>query len=164
MTRKSSNSSKRNRRRLQIRIFKTILTLLVILLPCVWLIGSGQRENEPMRVARAFANHLIHGRYDEACAIATPQSVDEVQFYATWMGHQAYNSDTNHVRFKITHAHLLMPADTVNMVYGKVLVAQPEGEEIELHRLELKLLYTSDRWLVDYKAPTTMWKPINNER
>lgn len=164
MARKSSKTSRRNRRRLQIRIFKVVITLLVILLPCVWLIGTGQRESEPMRVARAFAHHLIHARYNEACALATPQSVDDIMFYATWMGSHAYNPDTDHVRFNITHARLLMPADTVNVVHGKVLVAQPDGEERELHPLELTLRYTLDGWLVDYTAPTSMWKPINNQR
>lgn len=161
MARKSKKTSKRNRRKSQIRIFKAVLTLLVILLPCVWLIGSGQRESEPVRVARAFADHMIHARYNEACAMATPQSVDDVLFYATWMGDHAYNAETDQVRFKVTHAHLLMPADTVNVVYGKVLVAQPDGVELELHRMELKLLYTIDGWVVDYEAPTSMWKPIN---
>lgn len=160
MTRKSKKTSRRNRRRTQIRIFKVIITLLVLLLPCLWLVGSQGRESEPMRMARTFADHLIHARYNEACAIATPESVDDVYFYSTWMGAHAYEADQ--VRFKVTHAELLMPADTVNHIAGKVLVMQPNGEEKELHRMELKLLFTLNGWVVDYEAPLTMWKPINN--
>ncbi|MBR2378432.1 MAG: hypothetical protein IKA91_03225 [Bacteroidaceae bacterium] len=157
MTRKSKKKTKGNRRRRQIRIFKVVITLLVILLPCIWLIGSSQRESEPMRVARTFANHLIHARYNEACAIATPQSVDDVMFYATWMGNQPYDGEDDRIRFKVTHAQLLMPADTVNVVRGKVLVELPDDEERVLHNLELKMLYTLDGWVVDYETPTSMW-------
>lgn len=157
MTEKRKKTSKRNRRRRQIRIFKVSLTLLVIFLPWVWLIKSGQQESEPMRVARSFANHMIHGRYDEARTVATGQSADDIHFYATWIGEQIYNNPDDNIRFKITHAQLLMPTDSVNVVYGKVLVRTPEGEERLLHRMELKMLCTSDGWLVDYTAPFSMW-------
>ena len=110
-----------------------------------------------MRVARTFANHLIHARYNEACAIATPQSVDDVMFYATWMGNQPYDGEDDRIRFKGTHAQLLMPDDTVNVVRGKVLVELPDDEERVLHNLELKMLYTLDGWVVDYETPTSMW-------
>lgn len=156
MTKKRKKSSRRNRRRTQIRIFKAVITLLVLLLPCVWLIGSQGRESEPMRMARTFADHLIHARYNEACAVATPQSVDDICFYSTWMGAHSY--DAGQVRFKVTHAELLMPDDTVNHISGKVLVMQPDGQEQELHNLELKMLFTLDGWVVDYETPVTMWK------
>ena len=50
-----------------------------------------------------------------------------------------------------------MPADTVNVVRGKVLVELPDDEEHVLHNLELKMLYTLDGWVVDYETPTSMW-------
>ena len=156
MTRKSKNN-KGNRRRWQLRIFKFILCLLVVALPCVWLIGDAACESEPMRLSREFANHLIHARYNEACALAPPQSVDDIAHYALWVGSQADEMAVADMRFKITHARLLMPADTINVVHGDVLIKDNAGEEILLHKLSLKMIYTIDGWLVDYVAPTSMW-------
>ena len=156
MTRKKKNS-KRNRRRWQIRIFKAILFVLAIALPCVWLIGGGKGESEPMRVSRLFADHLIHARYNEARALATPQSVDDIAFYADWVGEQWTEMTNGNLRFKITHAQLLMPNDTINVVHGKVLVMNEVCEEYVLHNLNLKMVYTIDGWVVDYVSPLSMW-------
>lgn len=156
MTRKKKKP-KRNRRRWQIRIFKAILCLLVLALPCIWLIGGGNRESEPMRLSREFAHHLIHARYNEACAMATPQSADDIRFYASWVGEQADEVAAADMRFKITHAQLLMPSDTTNIIHGKVMVKDATGEERMLHKLNIKMLYTLDGWLVDYEAPASMW-------
>lgn len=148
---------KANRRRKQIRIFKIILVLLTILLPGILLIGGGKRESEPMQLARSFARHLIDAQYNEACSLATPQSLDDIQFYATWRGEVVNDSTAPAMRFKITHAQLLMPSDSVNMIYGKVLVTNDAGDEELLHRLKLKMVYTQEGWRVDYTAPDTMW-------
>ena len=156
MTRKKK--SKRNRRRWQIRFFKLTLFILAIALPCVWLVGRGKSESEPMRVSRLFADHLIHARYDEACAMATPCSTDDIAFYADWVGEQSHEMINGNIRFKITHAQLLMPADTTNIVQGKVLVMNELGEEKVLHYLDLKIIYTDDGWIVDYVSPLSMWK------
>ncbi|MBE6307424.1 MAG: hypothetical protein E7084_07215 [Bacteroidales bacterium] len=155
---KNTPKSKRNRRRFQIRIIKLILLFIVLLLPCVWLVGNGKSESEPMRVSRAFVDHLIHARYNEACALATSQSIDDILFYADWRGLQAHEIMSDSVRFKITHAQLFMPTDTTNVVQGKVVVMLPEGEEKELHGMELKLVYTPEGWLVDYDKSQIMWR------
>ena len=156
MTRKMKKT-KRNRRRWQIRFFKILLFALAIALPCVWLVGGGKSESEPMRVSRIFADHLIHARYDEACLLVTPRSADDVAFYADWVGEQAHEMINGNLRFKITHAQLLMPSDTVNIVQGKVLVMNELGEEKMLHRLELKMIYQLEKWLVDFDKSQVSW-------
>ena len=164
MTSKSKKKKKTNKRRLQLRIMKLTLFILVLALPCVWLVGGGRKESEPMRVARTFADHLVNGRYNEACALATPQSVDDVAFYALWRGEVSSECDSTAAtaRFKITHAQMLMPTDTTNIIKGKVLVDTPQGEEVELHRLDLKVIFTLDGWLVDYESGRGMWHNIHN--
>lgn len=164
MTSKSKKKKKQTRRRFQIRILKLTMFILVLALPCVWLIGGSPKESEPMRVARAFADHLINGRYNEACALATAQSVDDVAFYALWRGQARNDSIAPMMRFKITHAQKLMPADSTNIIKGKVLVNTPQGNEVELHRLDLKMIYTLDGWLVDYEANRGMWNDKHNKK
>ena len=156
MTRKKKKR-KSNRRRWQIRFFKILLFAIAIALPCVWLVGGGKSESEPMRVSRLFADYLIHARYDEAAAMATPQSVDDIAFYADWVGEQAHEMINGSLRYKITHAQLLMPSDSVNVVQGKVLVMNELGEEKELHRLELKMIYNLDAWIVDFDKSQVSW-------
>ncbi len=150
--------SKRNRRRKQIRIAKIVMFLIVILLPCVWLLSPVNNENEPMRVARKFADHLISARYDEAARLATPQSADNIRFYATWIGDNKDEVIASQMRYKITHAQLLMPSDTTYAVYGKVLVADEPNDERELCRLNLKMVYIDDNWKVDYDISQTVWQ------
>lgn len=157
MTTKKKKNKKRNRSRVIVRSIKLAMFLLVLLLPCIWLIDTGIKESEPMRVARTFTHHMIHGEFNEACAIATPQSVDDVKFYATWVGEQIEELAQCDVRFKITHAQQLLPSDTTNMIYGKVIIIHPDGDVSELHPLELKLVDTIDGWMVDYHASATMW-------
>lgn len=158
MAKKRSKKRKFNRRRTQIRIFKLIMMLLAIALPCILLIGDGKSESEPMRVARTFAHHLINEEYNEACSMATPQSLDDIMFYATWRGNNSNDSIADKMRFKITHAQLLMPSDSTNMIYGKVMIKNSDGDEELLHRLQLKMVYTLDGWIADYEAPLSMWK------
>ena len=155
MTRKKNRKS--NRRRWQIRIFKIVLFILVIALPCVWLVGGGKTESEPMRISRIFADHLIHARYDEACAMSTPQSVPGIDFYSDWIGEQTHDMINGDLRFKITHAQLLMPTDSVNIVQGKVLVTNELGEEEVLHHLNLKMIYSLEGWLVDFEKSQVTW-------
>lgn len=155
MTRKKNKKS--NRRRWQIRIFKIVLFILAIALPCVWLIGGGKKESEPMRVSRIFADHLIHARYDEACAMSTPESEQEIAFYADWIGEQTHDMINGNLRFKITHVQLLMPSDSINMVQGKVLVTNELGEETVLHHLDLKMIYSLEGWLVDFEKSQVSW-------
>lgn len=157
MAKKRKKSKKINRSRLIVRCIKLTLFLLVLLLPCIWLISPGAKESEPMRVARSFAHHMIHGEYNEASAIATPQAVDDIRFYALWVGEQAEDLRTGDVRFKITHAQQLLPTDTTNVIYGKVIVKHPDGTIVDLHPLELRMVYTIDGWLVDYEASAAMW-------
>lgn len=157
MANKRRKKKKYNRSKNIVRIIKSTLFLLVLLLPCVWLMHPAKKESEPMRVARAFAHHMIHGEYNEACAIATPQSVDDIKFYATWIGEQLSDLQTSDVRFKITHAQQYLPSDTTNMIYGQVIIIHPEGDVSVLYPLELRMVDSIDGWLVDYKASADMW-------
>ena len=86
-----------------------------------------------------------------------PQSVDDIAFYADWVGEQWTEMTNGNLRFKITHAQLLMPNNTINVVHGKVLVMNEVGEEYVLHNLNLKMVYTIDGWVVDYVSPLSMW-------
>ena len=149
-TRKKNN--KRNKRRWQLRIFKLFLSLIVIALPCVWLFGTENTESEPMITAKAFADHLVHARFDEARMLATPQSAEEIDFFAEWVGEQQQELQNGVARFKVTHAQILMPADTTNVIHGAVLVPDEGGGEREVLRLQLNLLYTIEGWRVDYHA------------
>ena len=156
MTRKKKNS-KGNRRRWQIRIFKIALFLFTLALPCMWLVGGGHKESEPMRISRVFADHLIHARYDEACAMATAESAEEIAFYADWVGSQTHDMINGNLRFKITQAQFFMPADSINVVHGNVLVTNELGEEMVLHDLDLKMVYSLEGWLVDFDKSHVTW-------
>ena len=156
MARKKKNK-KSNRRRWQIRILKIVLFLLTLILPCVWLVGGGKKESEPMRLSRVFADHLIHARYDEACAMATAESADDIAFYADWVGSQTHDMVNGDLRFKITHAQLLMPADSTNVIQGSVLVTNEMGEENVFHHLNLKMVFMIDGWRVDFDKTQVTW-------
>ena len=157
MSKTRKKTKKINRSRLIVRCIKVSLFVLVLFLPSLWLIIPTTKESEPMRVARSFAHYMIQGEYNEACAIATPQSVDDIHFYAMWVGEQADDLRNNDVRFKITHAQQLQPTDTTNVIYGNVIINLTDGTVCDLHPFVLKMVYTIDGWLVDYQASADVW-------
>ena len=52
----------------------------------------------------------------------------------------------------MTHAQILMPDDTTNVVQGKVLVKDRRGKEHAALSMLLNLVKEGDVWLVDYRA------------
>ena len=150
----NKKNRKRTKRRWQIRAMKLVMYLLVIALPCVWLIRQKHQDNEPMRVAKAFADSLIHARFAEAQSLATVRSADDIAFYASWVGSQAEELNHSKSEFKVTHAQILMPTDTVNVIKGKVLVTGADGKEREVQHLQLTLVRCADDWRVDFHADT----------
>lgn len=105
-----------------------------------------------MRVAKAFADDMIHARFLEARMLATGRSAEDIAFYAEWVGCQSGELNGCDARFEVTHAQVLMPTDTVNVICGKVFVPDAEGVEREVQRLRLTVVREDDRWLVDYHA------------
>lgn len=132
---------------------KLAMYLLVILMPCVWLIKQEGKENLPMKIAKEFADHLIHARFNEAASLATPASLDDITFYATWVGSQSHELNSGEARFKVTHAQVVMPADSVTLIRGVVLIPQADGSECEVQQLNIEMVCTAESgWLVNYKA------------
>ncbi len=149
---KKKKTSLRKRRRRQIMAIKLTLALIAIALPCLWFVRQETVENEPLRVAKEFADDMIHARFDEACLLSTPSSAAEIELFAEWVGSQNEELRTGTARFKVTHAQILMPDDTTNIVQGKVLVKDRRGKEHEALKMLLNMVKKGDVWLVDYRA------------
>lgn len=151
----NKKTGKRNKRRFQLRAMKFVMYFLAVALPCVWLIGQKRQDSEPMQVAKAFADNLIHARFVDAQALATERSADDIAFYAEWIGSQSGELQGGNARFKVTHAQILLPADTVNVIKGKVLAKDADGKEREVQQLQLTLVrQQAEKWQVDFHADT----------
>ncbi len=148
----NKKKSRRNKRRWQIRAMKMAMALIVLVLPCVWLLHEERIDNEPLRVAKEFADDMLHARFDEARLLATPQSADEIELFTEWVGTQAQELSVGKARFKVTHAQIYLPTDTTYVVQGKIMVPDAKGEECEVMRMLLNLVWRNEVWLVDYRA------------
>ena len=149
---KKKKTSLRKRRRRQIMAIKLTLAFIAIALPCLWFVRQETVENEPLRVAKEFADNMIHDRFSEAYMLATPESAPEIDLFAEWVGSQDDELRNGTARFKVTHAQILMPDDTTNVVQGKVLVKDRRGKEHAALSMLLNLVKEGDVWLVDYRA------------
>lgn len=152
MVKKKKKTSLRKRRRRQIMAIKLTLAFVAIALPCLWFVRQETVENEPLRVAKEFADDMIHARFDEAGMLSTPASASEIAMFAEWVGSQSEELRTGNAHFKVTHAQIFMPEDTTNVVQGKVLVKDSRGKEREVLNMLLNMVKSGDVWLVDYRA------------
>lgn len=152
MVKKKKKTSLRKRRRRQIMAIKLTLAFVAIALPCLWFVRQETVENEPLRVAKEFADDMIHARFDEAGMLSTPASASEIAMFAEWVGSQSEELRTGNARFKVIHAQIFMPEDTTNVVQGKVLVKDSRGKEREVLNMLLNMVKSGDVWLVDYRA------------
>lgn len=137
---------------------KLALLLLAIILPLLLLPAKiNAKQYEPMEAASVFVDCLIHARAGEACAVATPQSADDIRFYTTWVRDAV--ADTPHdIRFQATH--ILNPNEnaTEGYVKGVVSAKNNDGEWCDIHILTFKLVKASHGgWIVDYDRNNVVW-------
>lgn len=158
MTAKQLNKNKRQKRRLQIRLMKATLLLLAIVLPLLLLPSKKRVEQQsPMQIAALFVDNLIHAQVEEACGVATPQSADDIHFYATWV-QDAIADNPDNIRFTATHVLIPNDDNTIGYVKGVVSVQDNEGQWSDIHILTFRLVEASQRgWVVDYDMNNVVW-------
>ncbi len=151
--------SKRQRRKLQVKVMKLTLLAVAILLPLILL--PKQKENEyapPMHVVPQFVDLLIHAQATEACKLATPQSADDIHFYATWINEAVAHKPRGNVRFEVTHMYKTSLKDAMRYVKGKVSVKNDKGEWKDMHIITLQVVKDVARgWVVHYDNTLTQW-------
>lgn len=158
MTAKQLNKNKRQKRRLQIRLMKATLLLLAIVLPLLLIPSKSHTQRlSPLQTASVFVDNLIYAQVEEACSVATPQSADDIQFYATWV-QDAIADNPDNIRFTATHVLIPNDDNTIGYVKGVVSVQDNEGQWSDIHILTFRLVEASQRgWVVDYDMNNVEW-------